>query len=86
MLKYNVGDFIIYYGDIYSEIGRIQKVVNYTNFINWGDDIKVQVETVFLDNGNKNTFALKSSYCDKCEIVNDNEYGNGVPMVWGDEL
>lgn len=84
MLKYKIGDFIVYGDDICPERGRIQKVINNSNFTNWCDEPRVQIETVFLDNGNKNVFTMGSSYCDKCDIINDLEYGNGVPMLWED--
>ena len=83
MKKINLGDVIVYYGGLSEECGRIQEVI---------DIIDKRIYTVFKDTGETNSFIFDSGYFSACNlfrggIKNDVPvYGNGIPMMWGDEI
>lgn len=88
MREFKVGDIILYVGNSWGnhpdEVGRNQKVIGIHN----GDYI-----TEFMDTGYRNRFGMRSNYYEYCVVdrdaigwVNSNKYGNGIPLLWEDEV
>lgn len=80
MNNFNVGDIILYGGNSSefapSEFGRLQKIECID-----GDCYY----TMFLDNGEINSFHYDSDYFNDCVFVDGiGRYNNGVPVLWED--